>query len=619
MRMLKKPTGRLHNRTNTMFNKEITDKMHKIPKDLPILRFYSVGVGHLLLSLLIMSVLMGFLETAQIMLLYPIMNAAINFQGPEIALFQPVYLFVRGFSDLPDIVLFSLLFILLVVLTFLVSMAYRLVSLSLAKKVVLTTKHGIFDRLIRNDYQYYIENNRGDILYNVVTAPSNISHFLEIATLLFSEAVVILTVILTLFFVSVPAVAVLLGCCILFLLITRQIGKIVSIRLGRFQMQSMQRENEIVSNYITGLRQIRSVNGDGYWKGKYNDALDIYWKKFIRLVFFQQLPGVMLPFLFYIGIAVLVIALYYLYQVQFLFILPLMGIFVFSALKVIPRLANISDQYMVIMNHWPNLESVYYFLNDPRYQKIKNGTRTFSTLTSDIVFDNVAFSYYPGQNLLEGINLTIKPKKVMALVGHSGAGKSTMVSLLLRYYDVDAGSIRVNGYDLREYDRASFMQKIGYVSQDTFIYNTTIRENISFGTRCSDSEITEAAKKADIHSFIDNLPEKYECIVGDHGIKLSGGEKQRIAIARALVRNPEILILDEATSNLDNESEAIVQNSINRISESITTFIIAHRLSTIRKAETIYVMSAGRIVENGTHEVLMEKRGVYFELYESEE
>jgi ABC-type multidrug transport system fused ATPase/permease subunit len=165
----------------------------------------------------------------------------------------------------------------------------------------------------------------------------------------------------------------------------------------------------------------------------------------------------------------------------------------------------------------------------------------------------------------------------------------------------------------------TFLKKVGYVSQDTFIYNATIRENISFGGYYSDVQIFEAAKKANIHVFIDNLPRGYDSIVGDQGLKLSGGEKQRIAIARALVRDPVLLVLDEATSNLDNESEAIVQDSINNISRTITTFVVAHRLSTIKKADTIYVMNKGSILEYGSHDELMEKRGRYYELYEAEE
>ena len=270
------------------------------------------------------------------------------------------------------------------------------------------------------------------------------------------------------------------------------------------------------------------------------------------------------------------------------------------------------------METWPNLETIYQFLNDSRYHRIKDGFRTFDILTSDIVFDRVSFSYYQDQNLIEGINLTLRRKKITALVGHSGSGKSTLVSLLLRYYDVSGGRILINGYDLHEYNRKTLLQKVGYVSQDTFIYNATIRENISFGGDYSKDEIIEAAKKANIHAFIASLPEGYESIVGDQGIKLSGGEKQRIAIARALVRRPEILVLDEATSNLDNESESIVQDSINHVSKNITTFIIAHRLSTIRKADTIYVMSKGKILESGNHDELMARKGCYYELYESE-
>jgi len=594
---------------------ELANDIHRIGI---LFEYYSRGYKGYLAILLLLSVILGLMETFQIVLLYPIMNATIDFKGPEIALFEPFYQYVRSFSSLPDIVLFSLLFILLVFLTFIVSLVYRYLSLYVTKKVITRTKRTIFDKLVRNDYQYYVENKRGDILYNVITAPSEVRHFLEISMSMFSESIIIVTIMITLMFVSTTAVAVLLGGGLFFIVVVRYIGKKFSFRLGRLHMKSMRSENEVLSGYVAGLRQIRSVSGDDYWRAKYNTALDEYWDKYIRLSFFRQLPGAILQFLFFVGIAVLVIALYYLYQEQFLFIIPLMGTFVFSAMKVIPRLSGLSHQYMGVMDLWPNLEAIYTFLDDSRYHKIVNGTCPFTTLSDDIVFDSVSFAYYPKQKLIEGLSLTIGRKKVTALVGHSGSGKSTVVSLLLRYYDVRDGTIRINGNDLRDLDRDTFLRKVGYVSQDTFIFNTTIRENITFGGSYTDEQVIEAAKKANIHAFIVGLPKKYESIVGDQGIKLSGGEKQRVAIARALVRGPEFLVLDEATSNLDNESEAIVQDSINRISENITTFIIAHRLSTIRKADTIYVMSKGKIMECGNHEELMARRGMYYELYESE-
>lgn len=596
----------------------MTDTLDDLRRIVQLLRFYSHGYKRYLFALFALSILQGFMETLQIVLLYPIINATINFQGSEIAIFEPLYTFVQNSVALPAIVVFSLVFILIVLLTFLISLVYRYLSFYLTKKVITETKRAIFDKLVSNDYQYYVENKRGDILYNVVTAPAQVRHFLETATTILSESIVIVTILVTILFVSVSATALILAVSLLFVLIVKIVGKKISFRLGRLQMRSMQSENEVVSGYVQGLRQIRSVCGDAYWRGKYDSALDNFWDKYIRLSFFRHLPGAALQFSFFVGVAAMVIALYYIYQERFLFVIPVMGTFVFSAIKVIPRIASMSHRYMVIMETWPNLETIYQFLNDSRYHKIINGTRIFDTLTSDIVFDNVVFSYSQDRKLIEGVNLTIKRKKVTALVGHSGSGKSTLVSLLLRYYDVTGGRILINGYDLREYNRETLLQKVGYVSQDTFIYNATVRENISFGGDYSDDEIVESAKKANIHAFIAGLPEGYDSIVGDQGIKLSGGEKQRIAIARALVRSPEILVLDEATSNLDNESEAIVQDSINHVSKNITTFIIAHRLSTIRKADTIYFMSKGKILESGSHDELMERKGDYYELYESE-
>ncbi len=581
-----------------------------------ILGFYSRGLKKHLLALLLFSMLLGLMETFQIVLLYPILNASFNIQEAGIPLLEPLYTVVRSYSTLPEIVTFCLLFIGFVFLTFLVTITYKLISLVFTKAVIVKTKSNIFDKLKESDYRYFVDNRQGDVLYNVVTSPQKIYAFLQNSTKIFSDVVVILTILITLFFMSPTAMAVLLVGGIGFIAVVRVVGNRVAYVIGKVQMSSISSENTVITQYISGLRQIRSVHADNYWKKQYTKALKLYWDKFVRYRFTEALPAALLQMIFFSAIAGVVIVLYYIHTDQFMYVVPLIGTFAFSALKLLPRLTSISNLNMHVMDTYPNLERVHEFLSDTRYNTIQNGTVPFEKLTSDIVFEDVGFQYYEGQDLIKDVKLTFHKNKVTALVGHSGSGKSTIVSLLLRYYDVTEGRITINGIDLREYDIATFLAKVGYVSQDTFIYNASVRENIAFGGDYTDDQIIAAAERANIHAFITSLRDGYDSIVGDQGLKLSGGEKQRIAIARALVREPEILVLDEATSNLDNESEAIVQESINQISRTVTTFIVAHRLSTIRRADTIYVMSRGRVMESGSHEQLMERRGRYWELYE---
>lgn len=596
---------------------QLNVELESYRRSLSILSFYSRGLKPHLVALVFFSILLGLMETIQIVLLYPILNASFNLQDAGIPFFEPLYNIARNVISLPEVVIFCLLFIFFVVLTFFATIAYKLVSLKFTRAVIVRTKEMIFDKIKESDYRFFVENKQGDILYNVVTSPGKINTFLDRSTRMLADVVVILTILFTLLFMSTTATLILLVGGISFIFIIRLVGTRISYFIGKVQLQSIASENMVITQYIQGLRQIRSVHADSYWRKQYTMALRNYWDKYVRFRFTEALPMTLLQMLFFIGIAGIVIMLYYVHSEHFLMVIPLIGTFAFSALKVLPRLSEIGNYYMGMMDAYADLERIHSFLNDTRYQTIRNGTVNFNSLDSDIVFQAVFFQYYEGQNLIDGLNLTIPRNKVTALVGHSGSGKSTVISLLLRYYDVTAGKILVNGIDLREYDLKTFLTKVGYVSQDTFIYNTTIRENIAFGSDYSDEEIINAAIRANIHGYILGLPGGYDTIVGDQGLKLSGGEKQRVAIARALVRKPEILVLDEATSNLDNESEAMVQESINRISGTVTTFIIAHRLSTIRKADTIIMMSDGRIAESGTHDDLMKKQGKYYKLYES--
>jgi subfamily B ATP-binding cassette protein MsbA len=236
-------------------------------------------------------------------------------------------------------------------------------------------------------------------------------------------------------------------------------------------------------------------------------------------------------------------------------------------------------------------------------------------IEKEIAFNNVNFAY-DSIPVLKDINLTIQKGQIIAIVGESGAGKSTLLDLVPRFYDPVNGSIKIDGTDIRLIKRDSLLDKIAIVSQQTFLFNRSFKENILCGRRdASTEEIEDAAKAANIHDFIVNLPKGYDTIVGEQGVKLSGGQRQRVTIARAIVKNAPILILDEATSSLDSESEKLVQEALDNLMKGKTTFVIAHRLSTIRHADRIVVLKNGCIVETGSHDELIDKESEYKKQY----
>lgn len=263
-----------------------------------------------------------------------------------------------------------------------------------------------------------------------------------------------------------------------------------------------------------------------------------------------------------------------------------------------------------------NAERLFQLLREKPEAEESPGMPEIRVNQGEVVFEDVHFRYEPGRPILHGVSCRIPAGKTLAVVGGSGSGKSTLARLLLRFYEPTSGRVLVDGQDITQYSPTSLRKAIGVVPQDTVLFNDTVRYNIEYGrVGATHEEIVEAAKAAHIHELIMSLPGGYDMQVGERGVKLSGGEKQRIAVARAILKNPPILIFDEATSALDSQSEHAIQQELERLSTNRTTLIIAHRLSTIEHADEILVMEKGRVIERGNHAALLEKKGMYARLW----
>lgn len=296
------------------------------------------------------------------------------------------------------------------------------------------------------------------------------------------------------------------------------------------------------------------------------------------------------------------------------------GVFLAFLMSMIRPFKKLSNVYAINQQALAASVRIYSILDErPRVEE-KKEIKGLKRLTSKISFKEVEFKYGKDDEFILGdIDLEVNRGEMIALVGHSGSGKTTLVSLLPRFYDPQKGSICIDGTDIRDFKLKDLRSLVAIVSQDTILFNATIRDNIAYGRAdASEAEVIEAAKKAHAYEFIMNIPQKFDAIVGDRGFRLSGGEKQRISIARAILKDSPILILDEATSHLDSVSEQLIKDALYLLMKGKTSFVIAHRLSTVQKADRVVVLEKGKIAEVGTHDFLLEKGTLYKKLYESQ-
>ena len=477
-------------------------------------------------------------------------------------------------------------------------------------------RNEMFSKVVDMNVGYFSDQRKGDII-SKITSDVGVVQFCITTTLQVAFREPFLIIGYTVMMVAISWELALFS--VLFLpVVALIIGSIVK-RLRHPARTSQQRMGELVSTLdesLSGIKVIKSYNATGYVKQKFYDLSEDLARLTLSMARRQQLASPMSEFL---GISAVGVILVFGGSLVFKDALSPEGFIAFIAMfsQITRPVRTFIDQFSNINQGIAAGERIFSIIDAQSEIQDKPGAIELDGLKDKIEFRDIHFSYDGSREVIEGISFEIKRGETVALVGPSGGGKSTLSELIPRFYDVKAGDILIDGVSVRDYTQDSLRAHMSVVAQDTVLFNDTIEGNISLGKLdATHDEIVAAAKVANAHDFIMETDKGYQTNIGDRGVKLSGGQRQRLSIARAVLKNPEILILDDATSALDTESEKLVQDALNKLLVGRTSVVIAHRLSTIHNADKIIVVDHGRVAEQGTHTELLAKGGIYAKLIE---
>jgi subfamily B ATP-binding cassette protein MsbA len=506
----------------------------------------------------------------------------------------------------------------IIIVTFLLKNLFNYLSMFfitfLKNGVIKDFRNEIYNKIVRLSMSYYSENKKGDIVARISSDVLEIDNsFLIVFELIIKEPLMILFTLITMYIISPE----LTGFVIIFIPLSAIIISIIGKSLKRKSLRVQKEQGlfiSLVDETLNGLKIVKIFNAENAFSRKFSESTSRLYKFSNSVINKRNLAS---PLSELLGICSITVILWYggmmvlkensLDASTFLVYLGL-------AYNILTPAKALSKASYRVKKAYGAAERVFQVIDDNRFIKSNDNDASLEDFKYSVDFNNVSFSYEI-EDVIRNLSFKIEKGKTIALVGQSGSGKSTIANLISRFYDISDGEIKVDGKNIKEINLKSLRKLIGLVTQDSILFNDSIKNNLLIGKEdATDQEIVEALKIANAWEFVKELPNTIESNIGDSGNKLSGGQKQRLSIARAVLKNPPIMILDEATSALDSESEHLVQMALNNVMKNKTSLVIAHRLSTIQKADNILVLDKGKIIESGKHKDLMDKGGIYTNL-----